>query len=89
MYGYPPFFPPNVGRTGLTIEDIKEAEKSLSELKKSLKEDVDKEKNKRSATPKFDILQITGILMLLSVPVVLLQLHLLEIAKQTLKATLQ
>lgn len=62
--GYPPFFPPPMGRTGLTLDEIREAEKSLSELKKSFRDEEEKKKKRRLRLPKFDILQMTALLMI-------------------------
>jgi hypothetical protein len=74
MYGWgpPPIFGGSPARAGPTLDDVMYAEKWLKDLKKELKEegkDKDDKKEKKALDRKFNILETTGLLMLLSFPV--------------------
>lgn len=65
------FWPPYPGlgymptpQTSPTLDQIIQAERFYKELRKEFKEEEEKKKNKTKPLPKFNILEVTGILML-------------------------
>lgn len=97
---YPPYWPPPyygampTQKSGMTIEDILTAENQLKMLKDAFKKEADDkkkddEKKKGPKAPTFSLGAVFGFLSIGSIPFVLMQLMLLDWARQSIATFLK